>query len=133
LTKNNLLLLPFLLFSLAVTAPFTGCSSPSSGTRPFDGGMDKPPPKVDAPSHDYYCPADAMGGGVCPINFCGTLQTANALLANPPGYAQSGADSICNGGHVCVVGAPVPAGNAFQLTCVAPTAGALPFGATQVS
>ena len=40
--------------------------------------------------HDYYCPADAMGGGVCPINFCGTLQTENALLPTRPGTASRG-------------------------------------------
>ncbi len=91
--------------------------------------MDVPPPKKDAHPVDYYCPADAMGGGVCPINFCGTLATQNALALNPPGYGQSGADSICNGGRVCVVGPAVPTGDAFQLDCAVPTAGALSFGA----
>jgi hypothetical protein len=91
--------------------------------------MDVSSTKKDAHAADYYCPADAMGGGVCPINFCGTLATQNALGLNPPGYGQSGADSICNSGRVCVVGPAVPAGNAFQLDCVAPTAGALSFGA----
>jgi hypothetical protein len=91
--------------------------------------MDVPPPKKDAQPVDYYCPVDAMGGGVCPINFCGTLATQNALALNSAGYAQSGADSICNSGRVCVVGPAVPAGDAFQLDCVAPTAGALSFGA----
>jgi hypothetical protein len=89
--------------------------------------MDASPPKRDAHPVDYYCPADAMGGGVCPINFCGTLQTTSSLAQNA--YGQSGADSICNGGRVCVVGAPVPAGDAFQLTCVAPVSGALAYGA----
>src|SRR3954467_2257397 len=94
------------------------CSSPSAGSRPRDAGMDVSPPKKDAQPVDYYCAADAMGGGVCPINFCGTLETTNALTLAPTGYATSGADSICNSGRVCVVGAAVPAGNAFQLTCV---------------
>ena len=89
--------------------------------------MDFSSPKRDAQPVDYSCPADAMGGGVCPINFCGTLQTTSSLAPNA--YAQSGADSICNGGHVCVVGPAVPAGDAFQLTCVAPVSGALSFGA----
>ncbi|HEX3902444.1 MAG TPA: hypothetical protein VH853_06300 [Polyangia bacterium] len=123
--KKLLLVMPL----LAVTAAFLGCSSPAAGNRPHDGGMDVPLPRVDSHPVDYYCPADAMGGGVCPINFCGTLQTANALAANPPGYGQSGADSICNSGRVCVVGSPVAAGNAFQLDCVAPAQGALAFGA----
>jgi hypothetical protein len=80
--------------------------------------MDMPVQKIDAPAKDYYCPADAMGGGNCPINFCGKLATAGALAANPPGYGQSGSDALCNGGRVCIVGQPVPAGDAFQLTCV---------------
>lgn len=74
-------------------------------------------------------PGRRDGGGVCPINFCGTLATQNALALNPPGYGQSGADSICNGGRVCVVGPAVPTGDAFQLDCAVPTAGALSFGA----
>jgi hypothetical protein len=124
--KTILLVVPVLPL-LASTAVFFGCSSPSAGSRPRDGGLEVSPPKKDAQPMDYYCPADAMGGGVCPINFCGTLQTSSSLPANA--YGQSGADSICNSGRVCVVGAPVPAGNAFQLTCVAPASGALPFGA----
>jgi hypothetical protein len=124
------LLAPAIVSAAILSALSTlGCSSPSAGTRPHDAGMDVSPPKKDAQSIDYYCPADAMGGGVCPINFCGTLQTANALALNPPGYAQSGADSLCNDGRVCVVGAPVAAGNAFQLTCVPPASGASGFGA----
>ncbi len=103
-----------------------GCSSPAASSRPFDGGADAPAPHMDAHPFDAYCPADAMGGGVCPINFCGTLLTQAALPSNA--YAQSGADSICNSGRVCVVGSAVAAGNAFQLTCVAPT-GTLSFGA----
>ena len=122
--KTLLLVVPL---PSASTAAFFGCSSPSAGSRPHDGGMDVSPPKKDAQPIDYYCAADAMGGGVCPINFCGTLQTTSSLPANA--YGQSGADSICNSGRVCVVGAPVPAGNAFQLTCVAPASGALAFGA----
>ena len=118
-------LLVVLLF--ASTAALFGCSSPAAGSRPRDAGVDVASPKKDAQSVDYYCAADAMGGGVCPINFCGTLQTTSSLSANA--YAQSGADSICNSGRVCVVGAPVPAGDAFQLTCVAPASGALSFGA----
>lgn len=90
--------------------------------------MDKPAPRRDAQPVDYVCPADAMGGGNCPINFCGTLQTVKALAANPPGYPQSGADSLCNSGRVCVVGPPIDDGGAFQLTCVAPAAGARQFG-----
>jgi hypothetical protein len=121
--KTILLVVPL----VASTAAFFGCSSPSAGSRPHDAGMDVSPPKKDAQPIDHYCAADAMGGGSCPINFCGTLLTASALPANA--YAQSGADSICNSGRVCVVGAPLAAGDTFQLTCVAPVSGALSFGA----
>ncbi len=68
-----------------------------------------------------------MGGGLCPYNFCGQLQTVAATPSS--GYAQSGADSLCNSGRVCVVGKPVSTGDAFQLDCVAPAAGALAYGA----
>jgi hypothetical protein len=74
---------------------------------------------------DAYCPVDAMGGGLCPINFCGQLLAA--VPAN--GYAQSGADSICNGGRICVVGPVLATQDGFQLSCETPTPGALPFGA----
>ena len=121
--KTNLLV----VLLVASTAALFGCSSPSAGSRPHDAGMDVSAPVKDAHPIDYYCAADAMGGGVCPINFCGTLQTTASLPSNA--YGTSGADSICNSGRVCIVGAPVPAGNAFQLTCVAPVAGALAFGA----
>jgi len=121
--KNILLVVPLVVS----TAALFGCSSPSAGSRPHDAGIDFSPPQKDAQPIDYYCAADAMGGGVCPINFCGTLQTTASLPANA--YGQSGADSICNSGRVCIVGAPVPAGNAFQLTCVAPVSGALAYGA----
>jgi hypothetical protein len=89
----------------------------------MDAGVEHP---RDAHMFDAYCPADAMGGGVCPINFCGQLQT----IASTPSssYAQSGADVLCNSGRVCVVGQPVPAGDAFQLDCVLPAAGALAYG-----
>ena len=90
----------------------------------MDAGVEHP---RDAHMFDAYCPADAMGGGVCPINFCGQLQT----IASTPSssYAQSGADILCNSGRICVVGQPVPAGDAFQLDCVMPATGALAYGA----
>ena len=128
MTKTLLLVVPL----LASTAALFGCSSPSAGSRPHDAGVDLPLPHIDAQPIDYHCAADAMGGGNCPFNFCGTLPTTSSLPSNA--YETSGADSICNpgrvaGGRVCIVGAPVPAGNAFQLTCVAPVSGALSFGA----
>jgi hypothetical protein len=126
--KTTSLAVPsLLLVPLLASAALFGCSSPSAGSRPHDAGMDFSPPQRDAQAVDYYCAADAMGGGVCPINFCGTLPTTSSLPSNA--YGTSGADSICNGGRVCIVGAPVPAGNAFQLTCLAPASGALAYGA----
>ena len=89
-----------------------------------DAGVDHP---RDATVVDAYCPADAMGGGVCPINFCGQLSTVAATPKSS--YAQSGADSLCNSGRVCVVGPAVPSGDAFRLDCVAPVTGALAYGA----
>jgi hypothetical protein len=90
----------------------------------MDAGVDHP---RDATVFDAYCPTDAMGGGVCPINFCGQLETIAATPSSS--YAQSGADTLCNSGRICVVGEPVATGDAFRLDCVAPTAGALPYGA----
>lgn len=105
-----------------------GCSSPVASHRPTDGGVDLP---VDQPGSvivDAYCAPDAMGGGTCPINFCGQLLGVASVPSN--GYAQSGADSLCNSGRVCVVGPVLPAGNGFQLSCEAPTTSApLTFGA----
>ena len=81
----------------------------------------------DAHMVDANCPADAMGGGLCPFNFCGQLMTVAATPSTS--YAQSGTDSLCNAGRVCVVGPALPSGDTFQLDCVAPTPGALAFGA----
>jgi hypothetical protein len=116
------------LVLILVTASWgAGCSSPAAAGRPLpgkDGGVDHP---RDATVADVYCAADAMGGGLCPYNFCGQLLTVAATPKTS--YAQSGADSLCNAGRVCVLGPAVPSGDAFQLDCVAPTAGALAYGA----
>jgi hypothetical protein len=115
------------LLTWAAASVAAGCSSPSAGGRPQpgkDAGMDHP---HDAHVVDAYCPTDAMGGGVCPINFCGQLTTVAATPKTS--YAQSGADSLCNSGRVCVVGPALPSGDTFRLDCVDPTAGALAFGA----
>ena len=53
------------------------------------------------PRPDASCPADAAGGGVCPLNFCGQLKPASALPSTQ--VPQSGADSLC-GTRICVVG-----------------------------
>jgi hypothetical protein len=49
-----------------------GTGSDSGG----DSAAKLPPP-------DANCPADAMGGGVCPLNFCGQVDSVAALA---PGY-----------------------------------------------
>jgi hypothetical protein len=113
---------------VALSAASFGCSSPVAGSRPVDGGMDRPMDTPHVTPVDAYCPADAMGGGVCPINFCGQLLSVAAIPPN--GYAQSGADGLCNAGRVCVVGPVLAAGNGFQLSCEAPaTSAPLAFGA----
>jgi hypothetical protein len=103
-----------------------GCRDSGSGSRPVDGGHDTVT-QADHVVFDAYCPADAQGGGVCPINFCGVLKSVAALGLTETG--QSGADSLCSDGRSCVATMVVSSGDAFQLTCVAPQAGALPFGA----
>jgi hypothetical protein len=119
---------PFLASFLALVATSFGCSSPVAGGRPVDAGMDVGMDKPHVTPVDAYCAADAMGGGVCPINFCGQLLSVASIPANA--FPQSGADSICNGGHVCVIGPVLPAGDGFQLSCEAPTTSTpLPFGA----
>jgi hypothetical protein len=116
-----------LLGLLLVVATTVGaCRSSSPGGRPTDGGpkdgpVDSGPPKVDA-----YCPADAMGGGQCPINFCGQVKIPSALPQNE--VPTSGADTLCNAGRVCVVGSPLATNDGFQLVCQPPT-GTAAFGA----
>jgi hypothetical protein len=105
-----------------------GCRDQVAGIRPHDGGMEAPPDLGrETPTEPPYCPGDAVGGGLCPLNFCGQLKSVAALPSNQ--VAQSGADALCNMGRVCVVGAPVAAGDAFQLTCEDAMTGARPFGA----
>src|SRR5678816_3441180 len=107
----------------------TGCRDSGSGTKPVDGGTDATGP-VDRAVYDAYCPADAMGGGLCPINFCGLLKSVRALGLTSTG--QSGADSLCSDGRSCVAKDAVTAGDAFQLTCLPPNPAAVAFGGRQV-
>ena len=60
---------------------------------------------------DAICPADAAGGGECPLNFCGQLKVG--LPSNQ--FPQSGDDADC-GGRSCVVGPELATGDGFQLT-----------------
>jgi hypothetical protein len=48
------------------------CRDQIAGIRPNDGGMDAPPDLGrEAISEPPVCPGDAIGGGQCPLNFCG--------------------------------------------------------------
>jgi len=102
------------------------CRDPAAGGHPNDGGTDGSPDRGGKlPRPDANCAADAAGGGVCPLNFCGQLKPASALPASQ--VPESGADSLC-GTRICVVGAVLASGDGFQLSCVDPIAGAIPFG-----
>jgi hypothetical protein len=79
---------------------------------------------MDMRRPDAICPADAAGGGECPLNFCGQLKVG--LPSNQ--FPQSGADSLC-GNRVCILGSELTSNDGFQLTCVDPNTSALAFGA----
>jgi hypothetical protein len=103
-----------------------GCRSGGAGARPVDGGQDRAQPADGTAVVDADCPADAQGGGVCPVNFCGYLKSVAALALTET--AQGGADSLCDRGRVCVATSVAPSGDAISLTCVAPAAGGLDYG-----
>jgi hypothetical protein len=112
--------------TLVVATAVVGCRSSSPGGRntdggPKDGSVDQAQPKMDV-----YCAPDAMGGGQCPINFCGEVKSRAHIPQNES--PSSGADVLCNAGRVCVVGPALASGEGFQLVCQVP-AGAAAFGA----
>jgi hypothetical protein len=82
-------------------------------------------PKLPPPDAD--CPADAAGGGQCPLSFCGAPKTVSALALGEP--AQLGADAICTPGYVCVPDGPTATGDALELRCIQPSTSAAAFGA----
>jgi hypothetical protein len=99
-----------------------GCRSDLAGSKPvMDAGADQ---MGKIPRPDASCPADAAGGGECPINFCGQLKVG--LPSNQ--FPQSGADSVC-GVRICKLGPELSTGDGFQLSCVDPNASGLDFGA----
>ena len=108
---------------LLLPVALLGCRGdvPGGKQNGQDGGVDQRP---DVPRPDAICPADAAGGGECPLNFCGQLKVG--LPSNQ--FPTSGADSLC-GGRTCTVGPELSSNDGFQLTCIAPTAGAKAFGA----
>jgi hypothetical protein len=106
----------------------SGCHNGAAGGRHSDAAVDNAPEvSQHLPPPDANCPADAAGGGPCPINFCGTPQAVSVLVAGQT--AQLGADAICTPGYVCIPDGPTAAGNALQLRCVQPFAPATAFGA----
>jgi hypothetical protein len=112
--------------SLLLLTALSACRSPVASGVPTDAGMEARPGDTGPAPFDAYCAPDAMGGGVCAINFCNQIKVS--LPQNE--FPQSGADAICNMGRVCVVGPELAAGDGYQLVCAQPNAGALPFGAT---
>jgi hypothetical protein len=112
------------VLGLALLLPLAlaGCRSDAAGVKPGDkdGGRDQ---AGDVPRPDAVCPADAAGGGECPLNFCGQLKVG--LPTNQ--FPQSGADSVC-GGRTCKLGPELPSNDGFQLVCVNPNPSALAFG-----
>jgi hypothetical protein len=106
------------LWCVALTA-FGGCHDSAAGNRPMDAGVEsKPDLSEKLPTPDANCPADAAGGGVCPITFCGQPKSQKVLGAGE--MPELGADVICTPGYVCIPDAPTADGNALDLRCVSP-------------
>ena len=106
------------------------CRDSSAGARATDGGRDAAGNDADARAGvDADCPADGPGGGVCPINFCGSLTTAAALRVDET--SEAGADSVCNQGRICLSTAVNAAGTTttLPLSCVVPRGDGLAYGA----
>ncbi|MDB4981682.1 MAG: hypothetical protein JWM82_2434, partial [Myxococcales bacterium] len=105
-----------------------GCHSGAAGGRNFDAAVETTPdvPREAAPA-EVYCAADAVGGGQCPLNFCGQPQSIATLPAGQ--VAELGADSVCTPGYFCAPDVPTTDGNGLHLRCVSPAAGAVAFGA----
>jgi hypothetical protein len=107
---------------LLIPVALAGCRSDvPGGVGNPDAGMDQ---NVKLERPDATCPMDAMGGGQCPVNFCG--QAKVGLPSNQ--FPQSGADSLC-GARICKVGPELATGDGFQLACVDANAAGLAFGA----
>jgi hypothetical protein len=111
-------------YVVACALGLLGCRDSGAGGRPTDAGGDAASARDLAAEAD--CPADAQGGGLCPINFCGYVKSAATLGLTE--VAQAGADSLCSDGRSCVATLVVPTGDAIQLTCVAPQPGAVAYG-----
>jgi hypothetical protein len=104
-----------------------GCHDSAAGGRNMDAAVEvKPDLSEKLPPPDVYCPADAAGGGSCPLNFCGTPKSVKALAAGET--AELGADTICTPGYVCVPDVPTADGTALSLRCVSPNTPAVAEG-----
>jgi hypothetical protein len=105
-----------------------GCGSSDAGSRAGDGGPDE---DATGPS-EKLAPADACssdgvgGGGLCPLNFCGQVQSVASLALGQT--ASTGADALCTPPYACVPDGPTAGGDALQLRCVAPREAAAAFG-----
>jgi hypothetical protein len=113
--------------ALGVLGLLAGCHSGAAGGHGHDAAVEVAPEvHLDAPAMEVICAPDAAGGGQCPLNFCGQPKTVAALPAGQ--MSELGADAVCTPGYLCVPDGPTPDGNALQLRCVAPRAGAVAFG-----
>jgi len=116
------------LAALAAPLAGSGCHGGAAGGRRSDGPVDAEAEVVQKlPPPDADCPADAMGGGPCPVNFCGAPKSVGALGVGQ--VAELGADAICTPGYACVPDAATASGDALQLSCVQALAAAKEFGA----
>lgn len=115
---------------VAAAVHSAGCRDAGAGGRPLDAAAEVAPDRMEvAPPIDVYCAADARGGGPCRFNFCadGPLKSVASLGTGAIG--ESGVDSECSPGDICVAETPTATGDGVELTCLAPVAGALAFGA----
>src|SRR6266700_1011864 len=115
----------FLIAALTVWTA-AGCrdSSAGGGTRDAAGAADT---AVDSGTAvDADCTSDASNSALCPVTSCGYLKSTVALgMTETP---QSGADSLCNQGRICLATDVTAAGDAIALNCHLPRAGGLDYG-----
>lgn len=113
--------------ALCLGAPAAaGCHS-AVALHPDGGSADAAAESAQKLSpRDASCSPDAMGGGVCPINFCGQVKSVASLA--PGELPEAGADALCTPGYVCVPDGATADGAALQLRCVTPRSGAAAFG-----
>src|SRR5262249_46539239 len=108
-----------------------GCGSGGHAASVPDAGVDAGMEAVAEAPVDA-CSADGPGGGgTCPLNVCGEVRSVASLSLGQ--VASTGADALCTPPYACVPAGPTAAGDAVQLRCVQPRAGAAAFGEACVS